>query len=276
MSAENEVPVAATIGPAAKAPEPAIQEPVDVINPEDAPKADAAPKDEAPKPEEQKPPVAEIPKDSQTAIDKRIGKAVAAQRAAERDRDYWRGIAEKTAPNTEDKKPTPDQFTDYDTYIEALSAHSAKQAISSAATETASRHMHAAEETIWESRLDETKHEIADFETVVGAADQVVTVHVRDAIKAAERGPELLYHLAKHPEIVIRLNAMPATRAAIELGRLEATLGTQVPKLPSNAPKPITPIAPMRNVAVTLENAEMDDYVALRRKQGARFVGHNP
>jgi hypothetical protein len=55
------------------------------------------------------------------------------------------------------------------------------------------------------------------------------------------------------------------------MGRLEVALQTPVAKPTTKAPAPITPIrtAPARQS--DLANVSMDDYIALRRKQGAAF-----
>lgn len=207
-------------------------------------------------------------------VQKRINEEVAKRHAAERDAEYWKGIASQKAPD--EKAPTPDQFPDYDSYIKALAIHAAKAAVSSAAKETAHQHVRTAEDSIWASKLAETQSQIPDYQTIVAASDQEVAPHVVEAIRAAELGPALVYHLAKNPDIAARLNGLSPAKAAIELGRIEATLEAprevEVPaKPPSNAPEPEKPIAAPRNTSVSLETAEMTDYIAARRKQGARF-----
>jgi hypothetical protein len=204
-------------------------------------------------------------------VQKRIDELTKARRSAEREVEYWKRIATQKA-QTEDKEPTPDQFENYDAYIKALATHAAKMAVSSAATETASQHVRTAEDSIWESKLAEAQSHIPDYKDIVGASEQEVAPHVVQAIRTAEHGPELVYHLAKHPALATRLNELSPMGAAIELGRIEATLGAPPPPKPaSNAPEPIKPIAAARNVSVNLETAEMTDYIAARRKQGARF-----
>lgn len=265
--------------PAVELSELAKPEPVDVITgPVSAPekteeetaKADA----ESKAAEEAK---AKPPEDAKITdgVQKRFDELTKARRSAEREAEYWKGIASQKAQD--DKEPTPDQFENYDAYIKALATHAAKAAVSSAATATASQHVRTAEDSIWASKLAETQSQIPDYQTIVAASDQEVAPHVVEAIRAAELGPALVYHLAKNPELAVRLNGLSPVGAAIELGRIEATLGkppreVEVPPKPaSNAPDPIKPIAAPRNTTVSLETAEMDDYVKARRKQGARF-----
>jgi len=99
-----------------------------------------------------------------------------------------------------------------------------------------------------------------------------ISGHVVDALMDADAGPALAYHLAKNPAVAERLNAMTPTRAAIELGRLETTLAAPATKAPSNAPEPIKPLNSQHSGRmIDLSKASMEDYIAERRRQGARF-----
>lgn len=265
--------------PAVELSELAKPEPVDVITSPPAEKTEEEKVAETAKAADE---AKAKPEDKPTdGVQKRFDELTKARRSAEREAEYWKGIASQKAHD--DKEPTADQFENYDAYIKALATHAAKAAVSSAATATASQHVRTAEDSIWASKLAETQSQIPDYQAIVGASDQEVAPHVVEAIRAAELGPALVYHLAKNPELAVRLNGLSPARAAIELGRIEATLEApprevetpreiEVPAKPaSNAPDPIKPIAAPRNTTVSLENADMTDYIAARRKQGARY-----
>ena len=101
-----------------------------------------------------------------------------------------------------------------------------------------------------------------------------IAPHVVDTLLDSESGPELAYHLAKRPETVKRINALSPLSAARELGRIEATLSNPAApqiKPASKAPAPITPVRSSAPAAVDLASANMDQYIAARRKQGATF-----
>lgn len=55
-----------------------------------------------------------------------------------------------------------------------------------------------------------------------------------DLLQESDTGPDVLYHLANHPDEALKVSQMDATSAARAIGRLEA-------KLESPAPKPIPP-----------------------------------
>ena len=117
-----------------------------------------------------------------------------------------------------------------------------------------------------------------DYDAVVGSSDTPIANHVGEALMESDRGPELAYHFAKNPEVLQNLNGMSPTQAAREIGKLEATLPTKTtPAVPSK--KLSTTPAPA-NASVTqgrattpaLANASMDEYMAQRKSQGARWA----
>ena len=89
----------------------------------------------------------------------------------------------------------------------------------------------------------------------------------------SERGPELAYHLAKHPDVLERLNGMTERQADRELGRLEASLQVpaaapaEPPARTTQAPKPATPAASQgRSVALDPSKMSVEEYAAWRSK----------
>jgi len=192
-------------------------------------------------------------------VQARIDELTRARREAERSAEYWKGLATQTAqPSAESAaEPTEDQFDDYASFIRALTkwevAQVARQTASSAVERAESLHRNAT----WADRQEVAKASLPDYDTVVGSSDMPIAEHVRDALLDSERGPELAYHLARNPAFADQLNSMSATRAALELGRLETQLDTAPePKPISKAPAPITPITTGTNVKVDLKDSK--------------------
>lgn len=205
-------------------------------------------------------------------VQKRIDELTRARREAERKAEYWQGIATQTAPEAPAERPTRDQFADQDDYVEALAEWKAEEAVARVQQQSAAHAADNARQSAWQAREAEAKAVIPDYDAVVPTSTVPVKPHVVDALMDSDAGPALVYHLAKNPDVAARLNAMTPTRAAIELGRLETTLTAPAVKAPSNAPAPITPITPQASGrAVDLSRASMDDYIAERKRQGARF-----
>jgi hypothetical protein len=205
-------------------------------------------------------------------VQKRIDELTRARREAERQAEYWQGVATQTAPEAQGDKPSRDDYAEQADYIEALTEWKAEQAVTRVQREQAAQSANHARQSAWEAREAQTKASIPDYDAVVPVSTVPIKPHVVEALMDADAGPSLAYHLAKNPDVAARLNAMTPTRAAIELGRIETTLTAPAVKVPSNAPTPITPITPQASGrTVDLSKASMEDYIAERKRQGAVF-----
>ena len=210
----------------------------------------------------------------------RINELTKRAHEAEREAQRWREAAErKTADPSE--KPNPDKFGSYDEYVEALADWKADQRVAESFKRRDAERSQAAEARAaeakaqaWAERQSEFREATPDYDAVVGKSSVQVAPHVVDALLDSDSGPELAYHLAKRPETVKRINALSPLSAARELGRIEATLSNPAApqfKPASKAPAPITPVRSSAPAAVDLASANMDQYIAARRKQGATF-----
>ena len=211
----------------------------------------------------------------------RINELTKRAHEAEREAQRWREAAErKTADPSE--KPNPDKFGSYDEYVEALADWKADQRVAESFKRRDAERSQAAEARAaeakaqaWAERQSEFREATPDYDAVVGKSAVQIAPHVVDTLLDSESGPELAYHLAKRPETVKRINALSPLSAARELGRIEATLSNPAApqfKPASKAPAPITPVRSSAPAAVDLASANMDQYIAARRKQGATFM----
>lgn len=214
------------------------------------------------------------------SVQDRIDKLTLARRTAERERDA--AVAQLQKANTGSNaaptsKPTADQFEDYGDYVEALTdwkvadrERTNNTARATTAAETAETHR----QEEWGAKIGAAKASIADFDAVMDKADTPTLPHVAQALMDADRGPELLYHLAQNPDLVGKLNDMSPYRAAIELGKLEATLEAPAEKpkpretSTSKAPAPITPVQPGSSASKDPSKMSMDEYAAFRKANG--------
>lgn len=210
----------------------------------------------------------------------RINELTKRAHEAEREAQRWREAAErKTADPSE--KPNPDKFGSYDEYVEALADWKADQRVAESfkrrdaeRSQAADARAAEAKAQAWAERQSEFREATPDYDAVVGKSAVQIAPHVVDTLLDSESGPELAYHLAKHPETVKRINSLSPLAAAREIGRIEATLSNPAApqiKPASKAPAPITPVRSSAPAAVDLASANMDQYIAARRKQGATF-----
>jgi hypothetical protein len=172
-------------------------------------------------------------------------------------------------------KPDPKEFPDYGDYVEALSDWKDEQREREKAGSIAKDAGQEADQIrgqIWSEKVQASKAAIKDFDAVVGKSEIELRSDIVPVLMEADKGPELLYHLAQNPDLVARLNDMSPARAAMEMGRIEKELGPKAPppKTPSKAPAPIEPVRPGSSTSKSVaEIDDMDEYVAKRKAQGA-------
>jgi len=229
-----------------------------------------------------KPPLQDDKGKPKSGAEARIGELTRLRREAERSAEYWKGIATRNGAQSGDDaaptaEPSPDDFDDYGDYVKAITKWTVAQDQRATADTRATEAAKVADEhrgAEWNAKIGAAKSVLPDFDAVMETADTPTASHVAAAIMDAERGPELLYHLAGNPEIVERLNEMSPARAAMELGKIEATLGEPAapppppPKRTTTAPAPITPVKPGSTTAKDPAKMNMDEYKAYRESQG--------
>ena len=176
------------------------------------------------------------------------------------------------------EEPRPEQFTDMYEYAKALTDYKVDQRLGEEKQKVEQAKVEAQRQEVintWAKRVQSAKSEIPDFEDMVGSADVVVSNEVRDAIFESDVGPQLLYHLAEHPEIAEKLQGMTISTALRTIGRLEAQFEKTEPKPVgrSKAPAPINPIrsaANGRDVPLTSDGKFEGSYQAYK---AARLAG---
>lgn len=231
--------------------------------------------------------------------EERIGEVTRKWREQERETEYWKGraSAKEAVPVAKSEKPTPDKFDDYGAYVEALTDWKANEIVDTKldARDKTSEQKRAVTErqTKFRERLNATAKDIPDYNQVMeGATDIRALDHVIELIEESDLGARLLYHFAKNPDVLDRLNQLPEKAAAREMGRIESQLESEAkatqpeiegevttepevkvtPKKTTTAPAPAKPIGSGRSTAVNLANASMDEFKAARKQQGARWA----
>jgi hypothetical protein len=171
-------------------------------------------------------------------VQKRIDKAVKAQRDAERERDELKAKlgnqesrpAKETAPPVETKaeakaKPEAKDFETYETYVEALTDWKLEARETQRNQEQAERTARESQQKIADShagRIEKAKERYQDWDDVMTAANSMpITREIHAAIVESDFGPDIAYHLATHPDDVKRIAALPPLRQIAELGKLE-------------------------------------------------------
>lgn len=174
----------------------------------------------------------------------------------------------------QDPEPKFDDFNgDYDAYQRAVMAHTVRKELRAAreadiAEERERRAREASVEAVsdFEERASEVRERIKDFDSVIdGYAKNGGSFSgpVRHSLMESDRGPELVYFLAKNPSIAAKLNSLTPLSAAREIGVLEAKLSSPSQRT-TQAKRPIQPLSGGTKPAFDPSKASMDEYVAKR------------
>lgn len=200
----------------------------------------------------------------------RIAELTRARREAERERDFYKGLASQPAQISPEgaEKPTADQFDTYDEYIEALTDWKVEQTVSKTSQKAIQQAEQMQRQQSWMEKVETVASSIPDYAEVVHSSEVEIAPHVQDALLDSDKGPELAYHMARNPEFADRLNRMSPTKAALELGRLELSLAAPA-KPATKAPPPANPIRPSTTLSPDPAKMSMDEYVKWRAAQRA-------
>jgi len=220
-------------------------------------------------------------------------RALAAERRAEELQKQLEAV-QKSGPapakSEAPKEPKPDDFATVAEYTDALVSYRVDQRLRE---EQAKREREAAEreqearQREFGKRLTDAKAKHDDFEEVLTSikGTELERVHqdVTEYITESEQGPELLYHLAKNPDVLDRLRKLSPRRFIAELGKLEAKWEQPPAKDPtptlsevatttrpvSKAPAPIAPLdtAGIAPVAKKPEDMSVQELREYRRQQ---------
>lgn len=213
-------------------------------------------------------------------IQPRIDELTRAKHEAEREAAYWRGIAEAgKAPSAKadaPSKPTPDQFSDHNEYVEKLAEWKAKEIVSASLRERDEQAEQAKQKTeretrasTWAERQAKFAETAPDFDEVLASAEVQVPAHLLDALLKSDQGPALAYHLAKNPEVAQNIAGMSKDDALMELGALKASLSKPALKSVTKAPAPITPVKSGGGNVPDVAKMSQTEYEAYRKTQGA-------
>lgn len=175
----------------------------------------------------------------------------AAEEHARAERELLEPIPE--VPPDPGARPTRQSFDDPDSYEAAVVAWSSQRARQEFFRQEGERLVKERQEAamkagarLWEQRSKRAAAAHPDFHDVVLNPELQISALMTNAIVGAENGPELAYHLGKHPEEASRIAAMAPARQLLEIGRLSARLGSRANGTPPAKPAAKAPAATAR------------------------------
>lgn len=259
-------------------------EPVDIIQHAVEVKPEAGQETPAPDKEGTAPEVVEneVKPESKTLTQEEVDKLILKQKRIV-ERQVRREYEAKQAQNQPEPAkveakdaPNPDNYTDYSAYVADLAEYKAEQKFQKLQSEAKENEQKAHQE-----RENQTKQEringlieageekYDDFHVKVPQAQ--ISKPALEAIMECENAHDIVYYLASNEDEAHRLLGLSPAAQAKEIGKLEDKLLEKKPVKLSGAPPPVTPVKGGKTGTTSLEDMDMDEYIAARRKQGARY-----
>jgi hypothetical protein len=123
-------------------------------------------------------------------------------------------------------------------------------------------------DALWAASVVEARSSYQDFDKIALDTSLPISTAMAGIIKGMDQGPDVLYHLGSNPATAHRIAMLPPVEAAMELGRLEATLQAPPPRQKTKAPEPINPVR--GNAATQKDPTKMspDEFRAWRQSGG--------
>lgn len=173
-----------------------------------------------------------------------------------------------------DGPPKREQFENYEDYVDARAEYKAEQK-TRAFFENLSQQAQAARQQQEAqsidgghfSRIQEYAQKNPEFSEVMENEDVIVNPIGSEIIKRMADSPAILHAIHREPAIAEHLNRMAPAEQSMYLGQLSAVLRLRPPQQISQAPAPGNPVGSKSSSPVTLETANYDEFVKLRRKQ---------
>jgi len=193
---------------------------------------------------------------------KRIDELTKYRREAERERDYYRNLAEakqQAEPISAEPGKTLEDF-DYDeskfaTYL----GENARAAAKAEVDREISIDRQARTQAEFSGRESDFSKDLDDYNLVTRNPDLQVTQDMLGAVQASKEGPALLYYLGKNPDVAAELASLPPLQMAVRIGAIEATKLVKPDPSPTKAPAPTPKLSGTAKAStVSLSSADAD------------------
>lgn len=180
-------------------------------------------------------------------------------------------MQERQKPAAEVKgEPKLEDYDDWGKYAKDVAkweVNQAKGEFSQKQSEEVHRVLAVKAQDEFRDRLETYAEKHDDFHEMVEEIGPLIKGAALETLIDSKHGPEIIHHLAKNPEEAEKLSRLSPLAAAREIGRIEERLSTKSVKKTTSAPAPVKTVTGSSSASVSLENAEMKDFIRLRRAQ---------
>lgn len=220
------------------------------------------------------------PKGVQRRIDRAVREKYQAQaranalqeRLAQYEKVQVQPSGSEPAKSTADGEPLLKDYSDFDKYVKDsakwVASQQTKDLLAQQAKQFEETNAKAAQQKSaegWNKRVAAALKELPDYQEVVANTDAPMSNAMQAAIMESDKGPQLAYYLATHPDEAADINDMTPIGAVRALTRIEDGLKA---KPVTATPAPIVPTGSKQTAAVkslTDKSMSFEEFVKRRR-----------
>ena len=116
-------------------------------------------------------------------------------------------------------------------------------------------------------QMDDARASYDDFDDVVDNPDLPISQAMAEAIMRTKGGADVAYYLGKNPAEAVRLANLDPFSAAVEIGRIAATVVRPQARKASNAPPPIQPVGSRASPVTDPDKMSAEEWMKWRNGQ---------
>ena len=170
--------------------------------------------------------------------------------------------------------PKLEQYNSIEEYLDALADHKASQKFDHLAKEREAKESQTRQQQevaklheSYTKQTEQARQAYGDFDDVVQDPDLPISQAMAESIMRSTNGADVAYYLGKNPDQAARIASLDPFSAAVEIGRIAATVVRPQPRKTSNAPPPIQPVGARATPVTDPDKMSADEWIKWRNGQ---------
>lgn len=170
--------------------------------------------------------------------------------------------------------PKLEQYNSIEEYLDALADHKASQKFDHLAKEREAKESQTRQQQevaklheSYTKQTEQARQAYGDFDDVVQDPDLPISQAMAEAIMRSTNGADVAYYLGKNPDQAARIASLDPFSAAVEIGRIAATVVRPQPRKASSAPPPIQPVGARATPVTDPDKMSADEWMKWRNSQ---------
>ena len=212
-------------------------------------------------------------------VQKRIDRLTQEKYRLRAELDFLRGQQPQQAqPAQQAQQPSQapklEQYNSIEEYLDALADHKASQKFDHLAKEREAKESQTRQQQevaklheSYTKQTEQARQAYGDFDDVVQDPDLPISQAMAEAIMRSTNGADVAYYLGKNPDQAARIASLDPFSAAVEIGRIAATIVRPQPRKTSNAPPPIQPVGARATPVTDPDKMSADEWIKWRNGQ---------